>query len=380
MINQSHLFSLDKNSIYLNGAYMSPQLKSVEEIGIKNLKRKSNPFSISVEDFFSEKKVLKKRFAQLIEAPDPEYIAIIPSVSYGIANAVANIPFSKGDEIVVLEEQFPSNYYAWKQLEKEKGVYVKTIKAPPISKDRASRWNADILNTISNKTKCVALPQVHWADGTLFHLEAIKDKISSVEGYLIIDGTQSVGAMPFSVTKIKPDALICGGYKWLLGPYSIGVAYYGERFHNGTPIENNWMNHVGSEDFSNLVNYNHSLKPKATRYDVGESSNFILTPMLSEAIKQLLEWKPDTIQEYCKSISQEAVKTLVENGYFIENASNRGHHLFGIYLPENKNLEMLKEKIKAHTISVSYRGNAIRVSPSVYNSKEELEKLVSCFI
>ncbi|MDT0555379.1 aminotransferase class V-fold PLP-dependent enzyme [Patiriisocius hiemis] len=359
---------------------MSPQLKSVEAIGINNLKRKSNPFSISVDDFFSEKKVLKNRFTQLIEAPDPEYIAIIPSVSYGIANAVANIPFLKGDEIIVLEEQFPSNYYAWKQLEKEKGVVVKTITAPPISKDRASRWNTDILNTISKKTKCVAIPQVHWADGTLFNLREIKEKVAQADGYLIIDGTQSVGAMPFSVNEIQPDALICGGYKWLLGPYSIGVAYYGERFHNGTPIENNWMNHIGSENFTNLVNYNHLLKPKATRYDVGESSNFILTPMLSEAIKQLLEWKPANIQEYCKSINQKAINTLLENGYFIEDAANRGHHLFGIYLPKNRDIETLKSKIKSQNISVSYRGNAIRVSPSVYNSKEELEKLVSCFI
>lgn len=379
MNSQKSLFNLDEDIIYLNGAYMAPQLNTVEKIGIENLVKKTKPYTITEKDFFTQKILLKERFAKLIDAADPETIAIIPSVSYGIANAVANIPFKKGDEIIVLEEQFPSNYYAWKQLETEKGIVIKVIKAPKISEGRGRLWNERILNGINPKTKCIALPQCHWADGTLFHLEAIRQKSNEVNAYLIIDGTQSVGAFPFSVKKIQPDALICGGYKWLMGPYSLGVAYYGERLHKGNPIENNWMNHQGSDDFSNLVNYNHTLKPKAARYDVGESSNFILTPMLSEAIRQLIEWKPENIQEYCQSITQKAVIALQELGCFIENPSYRGHHLFGIYVPENINIATLKQKLLEQNIVVSYRGKAIRVSPNVYNTKSDLEQLMSCF-
>jgi selenocysteine lyase/cysteine desulfurase len=376
MQNQKKLFNLDPNITYLNGAYMSPQLKSVEAVGHSCLQKKSKPYLISEEDFFSEKRILKQRFANLIAASDYETIAIIPSVSYGIAIAVQNIPFEKGDEIIVLEAQFPSNYYAWKALEVEKGVVIRTISAPELREGRGALWNKKILEAINPKTKCVTLPHCHWADGTLFNLQAIRKRSSEVGAFLVIDGTQSVGALPFSVAEIKPDALICGGYKWLLGPYSLGVAYFGERFHYGKPLENNWMNHVGSENFSNLVNYNHALKPKATRYDVGESSNFILTPMLSEAIRQLNEWQPDNIQDYCKGISETAVSQLREAGYFIEEDSFRSHHLFGLYPKDPSEIEKIKKALLKENIYVSYRGKSIRISPNVYNTLEDVQQLM----
>jgi selenocysteine lyase/cysteine desulfurase len=379
MENQKHLFNLAENVTYLNGATMSPQLKSVEKIGIENLLKKSTPQVIESKHFFEERAILKQRFALLIDSPDAESVSIIPSVSYGIANAVKNIPFEKGDEVILLEEQFPSNFYAWKHLETTIGVTIKTIAALNISKGRGRQWNEDILKAITSKTKAVSIPQVHWADGTLFNLKAIREKTNTVGAYLIIDGTQSVGAMEFSIKEIQPDALICGGYKWLMGGYGLGMAYYGERFHYGTPIENNWMNHVGSEDFTNLANYNENFKPKASRYDMGESTNFILTPMLSEGIRQLIEWSPQAIQDYCKRISEKPIQQLKNLGYFVEDENQRGHHLFGIYLPEGKNMQRIKERLQAENIYVSYRGKAIRVSPNVYNTEADLMKLIGCF-
>ena len=377
---QKHLFSLSEDTTYLNCANMSAQLKTVEQIGIENILKKSNPFQIEGRHFFEEREVLKQRFAQLIEAPDPQSIAIIPAVSYGIAIVAKNIPFDKGDEIIILGEQFPSNYYAWKQLEKEKGIVIKTIPAPTIEKGRGAAWNQNVLEAISPKTKMVSMPIVHWTDGTLFDLKEIRKRSLEVGAYLIIDGTQSIGALPFSVTEIQPDALICAGYKWLMGSYGLGVAYFGERFYGGSPIENNWISHKGSEDFANLVNYNEEFNGKSARYDMGESSNFILTPMLSEAIRQVIEWTPNAIQGYCKSITQNVLPELERNGFFIEDSEFRGHHLFGIYLPKNVTIEAMKKKISEKNIFVSYRGNAIRISPNVYNTKEDIEKLISCFL
>ena len=359
---------------------MSPQLKSVEKIGIENLKRKSQPYLITESDFFTDKEILRKRFAQLIEVDDPQQIAIIPSVSFGIGIAMKNISFEKGDEIVVLEEQFPSNYYTWKQLEMEKGVNIITIKAPELQKGRGQRWNKQIAEAISSKTKCVAIPHIHWADGTKFDLLAIRERTNDVGAYLIIDGTQSVGALPFSVREIKPDALVCGGYKWLLGAYGLGVAYFGSKFDNGVPLDNNWMNHEGAENFSNLVNYNLHYKRNAARYDIGGASNFIMVPMLYEGINQLLDWTPLRIQNYCKNITANSIDSLKERGYFIEESADRSNHLFGIYLPPGTDIQAIQDRIIKTKIYVSFRGNAIRISPNVYNTKDEIEKLISCFI
>ena len=377
--SKKHLFNLSKNVAYLNGAYMSPLLKSVEQIGIDSISIKGNPQNLTESDFFSGQVILKKKFAQLIGASDYQNIAIIPSVSYGISTVANNIALQKGDEVLVLKEQFPSNIYAWKRKEKETGCIIKMIEAPEIGPERAKKWNESLTNAINKKTKVVAIPQLHWADGTFFDLKAIREKTNLVNAYLIIDGTQSVGAFPFSVKDIQPDALICAGYKWLMGPYSSGVAYYSDRFNDGLPIEESWMIHEGREDFSQLVNYNYNYTSKAGRYDVGQSSNFILNPMLSEGINQVLEWTPRFIQSYCQSICIDAINELRRLGCFIEEEAYRGNHLFGVYLPQHLDLSELKNRLKKNNIFVSFRGNAVRVSPNIYNTKEDLMKLVACF-
>ena len=102
LTSQKHKFSIDEDIIWLNGSYMSPQLKQVEEAGIAALKRKSTPWTIPAQDFFNEVEEVKKIFARLINVPDPSRVAIIPSVSYGIANVARNIKFEKGDELSLI--------------------------------------------------------------------------------------------------------------------------------------------------------------------------------------------------------------------------------------------------------------------------------------
>jgi len=379
LANQKELFRLPEDVSYLNGAYMSPFLKSVEAIGHASVSKKCFPYEVTGDDFFKHTKILKHEFSKLVTIDDYQNVAIIPAVSYGIATVANNIKLNAGDEILVVSEQFPSNIYSWQKLANTYDATVRIV-APPIDfNQRGQRWNQSILDAITDKTSVVAMPHVHWADGTLFDLKSIRKKTKKYNVLLIIDGTQSVGALPFSVKEIEPDALICGGYKWLLGPYAIGLAYYSDAFANGNPIEENWINRKNSEDFGGLVNYQNEYQPKAGRYNVGEMSNFTLTPMLIKAIEQLNIWQPKRVQDYCKSISEEAIEELRTLGCFIEESSYRAQHLFGIYLPETIPLEKLKAAFTEHKIYVSFRGNAIRVSPHVYNTKEDFEKLVRCF-
>ncbi len=379
LTNRKNEFKLSKDVNYLNGAYMSPFLKSVEKIGHASISKKCLPYDITSNDFFDNTKKLKQEFSKLTDISDYQNIAIIPAVSYGIATVANNVKLRAGDEILVIEGQFPSNIYSWQKLAKKNDAVVKIIPAPDGFRHRGKRWNELVLEAITNKTAVVAIPQVHWADGTLFYLKAIRKKTKAHNSLLIIDGTQSVGALPFSVKEIQPDALICAGYKWLLGPYSIGLAYYSDAFNDGEPIEENWINRKNSEVFGGLVNYEEQYQPKAERYNVGEMSNFSLTPMLIKAIEQLNEWGAENIQEYCKKISEKVIKELRNLGCFIEDDNYRAYHLFGIYLPDNINLSNLKAEFDKNNIFVSFRGNAIRVSPNVYNTEEDFEKLLGCF-
>lgn len=355
---------------------MSPLLKSVEKAGIKGMLRKRNPFQVSPSDFFTETETLRSEYASLIGVEYPKRIVVIPSVSYGMATVAKNVKISAGDNIVVAGEQFPSNYYPWKKLCDEHHADIKAVNAPDIAA-RGQVWNELILDAIDKKTKMVALGHVHWADGTKFQLEQIRQRTRDVGALLVIDGTQSVGALPFDVKAIQPDALICGGYKWLLGPYSIGLAYYGEYFNDGKPLEENWINRLDSENFAALVSYQSQYQPGALRYEVGEHSNFILVPMMLAAIRQVLQWRPENIQRYCEHISKEAIGQLRHKGFWIEDAQYRGHHLFGVRIAKHHDLENIKQQLAKAKISVSVRGNAIRVSPHVYNTEQEMMKFVA---
>jgi selenocysteine lyase/cysteine desulfurase len=373
---QKELFSLDGQHTYLNCAYMSPILKSVEEAGIAAIKNKRNPAHVSAEDFFTESEALRSSYAKLINVTDPKRIAIIPSVSYGISTVSKNVNLKKGQKVIVAGEQFPSNYYPWKRLCDENEGELISISAPNTT-GRGKAWNEALLEAIDESVAVVAIAHVHWADGTLFDLMQIRKRTRAVGALLIIDGTQSVGALPFDVAKIKPDALICSGYKWLLGPYSIGLGYFGEVFDNGVPLEENWINRYDSEDFAGLVNYNDNYQPGALRYEVGEHSNFILVPMLKKAIDQINSWGVSNIQQYCNSLFTNANTILTDNGFKIENLSYRSAHLFGIRLNEANKMDKLKIAIQKNNISVSLRGDAIRVAPHLYNDEQDVEKLVT---
>lgn len=369
-------FSLPKKVTYLNCAYMSPLLKSVEKAGIRGVRLKRNPIDITPADFFSTTQQLREAFAKLINAPDPSRVAIIPSASYGLSTVAHNVKLEKGDEVIVAAEQFPSNYYPWQALCTESGAHLKVVSPGEGWEHRGKRWNEHFLEQITPRTRVVAMAHVHWADGTLFDLEGIRKRTREVGSLLIIDGTQSVGALPFDVRTIQPDALICASYKWLLGPYSLGLAWYGEWMDEGKPIEENWINRKGSDNFSALVGYEPEYMPGAQRYNVGEQSNFILVPMALKAIEQINRWGVGKIQEYCDRISENALNELQQRGFLIEERNFRAAHLFGLRHPAITDVENLKQQLVRANVHVSVRGTAIRVSPHVYNDEADLDKLV----
>ncbi len=373
---QKEQFFISDDITYLNGAYMSPSHKSVDAAGIQGVQRKRTPYELSVGDFFKPLEEVRVAFSELINNPEPNRVATIPSVSYGMAIVANNVQIGKGENIVLIGEQFPSNVYVWRELAAKNGADILTVSAPNTKENRGKIWNERLLETINSKTKLVAMSHVHWADGTWFDLEAVREKTRKVGALLVIDGTQSVGALPFDVQAIQPDALICAGYKWLMGPYSLGVAYFGEAFDNGKPIEESWFNRYKSEDFAGLVNYEDRYQVGAWRYQIGESSNFILIPMLLAALKVLNDWRPENIQTYCKEITKRPIATLREMGCWVENTDFRASHLFGVRLPEGVSIEALKQRFVEEKIYVSLRGDAVRVSPSVYNEEKDLWHLV----
>lgn len=371
---QRHLFSLPSSQHYLNCAYMSPLLNSVQEAGAAALKLKASPAEITGTDFFEPVETLRESFGRLINT-SADRVACVPAASYGIAVAVHNTPLRSGQNVVVPADEFPSNVYGWMTACERNGAELRLVDRPE-GPPSASAWSSRVLEAIDGNTAAVTLTDVHWTDGTPFDVDAIGRRAREVGALYVIDGTQSVGALPFDFDRLQPDLLVCAGYKWLLGPYQYGLIAVGDRLLDGEPFEHNWINRRDSENFSNLSQYRREYGAGARRYDVGERSNFILVAMLNEGLKQILSWGVSTIRNYCMGLSGGVNAALADSPYIMAPAKDRSPHLFGIRVPDAEQLPALLEDLRRREVYVSQRGSSLRVSPHVYNTPEDLGALV----
>lgn len=353
---------------------MGPLPRQAERAAIEGVRAKRFPQAISPEDFFRPADELRARFAELIGASEPEAVATVPSVSYAVSTLARNTEMGRGRNVVVLHEQFPGNIYPWRRLVAEKGGEVRTV-APPHGERRGEGWTERILDQIDDGTSVVAMGTVHWTDGTRFDLAAVRERSREAGAALVLDGTQSVGAVPVNVAELKPDALVVAGYKWLLGPYSLSLAWFGDRYLDGVPLEETWIARRGSENFSGLVDYVDNYQPGAIRFDVGQRSNFALIPALSASLGLVLEWQPARISAYCAALTERVFPKLRTLGVRVEEEPWRSPHLFGLGLPPDTDLERAKQCLARHRVGVSFRGSSVRVSPNVYNNAEDLEAL-----
>jgi selenocysteine lyase/cysteine desulfurase len=366
--NQRHLFNIPEDITYLNCAYLSPQLRSVTAAGHKSVSSKENPWLLTPPDFFSLTEQTRSLFAELIEARTDD-IAFIPAVSYGVAVAAMNVRVEKNQVVVVLEDQFPSNVYPWRELAREKGAKLKTVERP-----EDDDWTGALLNHIDENTAVVAVANCHWTDGGIIDLVKLGRRCKQINAALIIDATQSLGALPLSVSEVQPDFVIAASYKWLLGPYSLGFMYVKPDYHDGVPLEHNWINRGNSEDFAGLVNYRDDFQTGARRFDVGERSNFALMPMAFTALKQISDWQVPKIASTLTSLTTEIAHRATGLGLNVAPSHLRVGHLLGIRFPEGVPNDLM-ERLSHNQIYVSVRGNSIRISPHLYNTEDDIEKL-----
>jgi selenocysteine lyase/cysteine desulfurase len=362
------LFEIPEDIVYLNCAYMSPQLRPAREVGEKAISRKSRPWEITPDDFFEDAEEIRALFARLVGG-DADGVAIIPSVSYGISIAAANVPVREGEKIIILEDQFPSNVYAWGGLAEQSGARLVTLPRP-----EDLDWTRALLEEIDTDTAVVAVPNCHWTDGSLVDLASVGESVREAGAALVVDAIQSLGAHPFDVSEVRPDFLVAASYKWLLGPYGVGYMYVGEEYREGKPIEHNWINRRGSQDFSGLVDYQGAFQPGARRYDVGERSNFALLPMAAEALRQLIDWGVENVSENIGTLTDLVEERAGALGIVTIPKERRARHMIGLMLGPDAP-DDLATRLTTHNVYVSVRGPSVRVSPHLYNTESDVYQL-----
>jgi selenocysteine lyase/cysteine desulfurase len=207
--DQRHLFEIPDEITYLNCAYMSPLLRAAREAGQAAIARKSAPWRITSRDFFEDSEAARSLFAELI-ASDADGVALIPSASYGLSLAAANVAVREGQRIVLLEDAFPSNVYPWQDLARRGGASIEVV-ARPADFD----WTRELLERIDERTAVVATPHYHWTDGSLIDLQRVGERVRAVGASLVVDATQSLGAAPLDLSTVQPDYLVAATYEWV---------------------------------------------------------------------------------------------------------------------------------------------------------------------
>ena len=368
---QRDLFDIPSEVTYLNCAYMSPLMKTVLKAGGQGLARKAHPWELTADTFFTGSESFRGTAARLLDA-SPDCLAIVPSASYGMATAAHNLPVRKGQSILVLDEQFPSNYYIWQRLAAEHGAALKVVPWP-----ENDDWTAGVLDGLTEEVAIAALPHVQWSSGGRLDLVRIGQKCRTLGAGLALDLTQSLGALPFSVREVEPDFAVAASYKWLMGPYTTGLLYVAPRWHHGIPLEENWIQRANAQNFSSLILYTPEYECGARRFDMGERANFALLPAAERALEQILEWSVAEISETCGTLTRQAAAAVTEFGFSSPSERLRAPHYLCLRrksgIPPDFTKLLARERV-----FISVRGNSARVTPHVYNSADDVERLITC--
>lgn len=355
-------FDFPEGIAYLNTAYMGPLPRAAKAAAEAALEAKSQPWRIVAEDFFAPVARLRGLVAGFLDG-DPDGVALVPSVSYGVATVAANLRTERR-RVVVLEEQFPSNYYAWRRMAASRGGDL--VVASP----------ARVAEVIDDDTAVVAVESCHWTDGTPVDLVGVAEAARVHGAALVVDVTQSLGAVPFAHHLVRPDAVVGALYKWLLAPYGGAFLWVGAHLREGEPLELNWITRAGSEDFAGLVAYTDRFQPGARRYDNGEVSSHVNVAGAVASLQLVSDWGPAAVASHAASLSERLVEGARRLG--LDVPTSRSPHLLGLRLgPEAPPPGEVARSLAAADVYVSIRGSAIRVSLHAFNTCDDVDRLLS---
>jgi len=369
--SQRHLFDVPDDVAFFNCAYNSPQLNASKNRLLDGVKSKSHPWQRTPEDFFADAESVRQLSCEIFGG-DKDGFAVISAASYGISTAARAIEphLRPGDKILIIAEEFPSNVLPWRRTALETGAEVITVPTP-----ENGNWTQAILSRISNDVKVVAVSSCHWTNGARIDVKSIGKAARGVGATLVVDATQTLAAMPFSVDEVQPDFLVAAGYKWLLSPYGFGLLYVSENWRNARPLEEVWLARDNAENFSALVNYSDIYMTGARKFDVGEKCTVTILPGAIAALEQIKDWGVREISDSLAQINGKITDQLERLGFQLPDEAQRCPHMFGATLPGHFKGNLVAE-LASRKIYISQRGEALRFAPHLHINDHDVEHLL----
>jgi selenocysteine lyase/cysteine desulfurase len=357
------LFDLPPRIAYMACAAQSPVPRVAQAAGIRSLERKFHPWDAHrMADLTAVAEDCRALFGGLIGATADD-VAVVPATSYGIAVAAANLPLARHQAVLLLEGQYPSDYYAWKAKAAAAGAVLKVVPRPA-----DGDWTLAALACLTPEVAIAALPPSHWTDGGALDLAALGAACRRVGAALVVDATQAVAAQPLEVAAIRPDFLVASGYKWLLCPYTLAFLYVAPRHQEGRPLEEHAGTRAGWEG------YHEAYLPGARRFDMGERLNHVNIPMAAASLRLVSGIGPAAVSAGLKPLTDRVADLAAERGWQTPPAAHRVAHYIGVRRAEPFQ-PATEAALMAQDLHVSLRGGGLRVAPWLFGTADEIDRL-----
>ena len=360
-------FPVTESLIYMNHAAVSPLSRRVRDAMVGLLEELHRSGAENWEQWVRTYDDARRSLAQLLNA-EPGEIAFTKNTSEGVSTFANGLEWRPGDEIVSIEGEFPSNYYAWKALEK-RGVVLRLVRP-----ERGRMSHESIVSALSSRTRVVAVSFVDYLSGFRLDLEKLGQACAAQGCLLFVDAIQGLGAFPLDVKAAQIAGLAADGHKWLLGPEGAGVLYVSRQVMDRiTPTEVGWWTVRHWADFTKREL---SWRDDARRYECG-TLNTVGIYGLGAAVDFLLEVGIPNIAERVLDLTDRLRRGLLE----------RGHSVFGpqaleeasgivSFVPRQGTAEGLLESFLARRVQVAARCGMVRVSPHFYNTEAEIDRVL----
>ncbi len=376
--SQRALFDLPSDVCYLNAASYTPLPLRTLEAGRIGVARKGRPWLID-NDFAAEQyDRARKAAARLINA-DAADIALISSISYGVATAAKLVPVPAGARVIVLQDDHSSPVLEWLMRARDGGFTVDTVQSPS-DHDWTSAVLAAIARPGAPPVAVVSISSVHWADGAVLDMAAIGRAARAHNAVFLVDATQSAGVIALDVQTLDPDFVLFPTYKWLLGPYGRAFLYVAKRHQNGIPLEQTSSGRKAVRAEQTVYFTDTDYVGDARRFDMGERDHFISMEMASIGMEMMADWGTTAVTERLGALTAHLAEGLEEparaGAISFPPTKFRTPHIFGIRfrggMPKG-----LPEKLAAQQIYVASRLGRLRVSPHVYNDETDVDRFAA---
>lgn len=358
---------------YLNAASQGPLPLAASRAGREALALKERPWTIGPQTHFSVLAETRGLLARLLGARE-ESVAIVTGAGQ-VVNAVARgLDLAEGEEILLAPHEFPSNDLPWRWLAR-RGVAIRVADgADPTGAISAERLAA----AIGPRTRVVAFAHVSFLHGGRIDPGPVVEAARRVRAVTVVDGSQAAGALPFDFGASGVDVYASSGYKFLLGPYGCGVGLFSPQVLGRLAVGDiSWWAVNGADDLNHLPT-SVELKPGARRYDAHEPAALNNLMPLAESLRLLLEATPALVQANALALGDRLLAALPEKyepASPLDPASRS--HILCLRARTARETAQAYERLRAAKVFTALRGDRIRVSPHLYSTPEDVDRLLA---